>query len=311
MSCDGVKNQLPWYLYNELDEAERTAVEEHVEGCAACAARMEEERAFLATLNVRETLEPSPALVAESRHDLMRSIYRADRLPEAGAAAGGARIRSLREVWQSWRFLWQPAAALCLLMIGFLGGWRVREGRVPVRDSIDLQGASIANISGVNLDSAAGKVEISFDEMRRQTLSGRLEDRNIQQFLIYAARNYGNPGVRLETIDILKDRAADGEIRDTLLELVSTDTNAGVRLKALDSLKQYSQEGRVRQALIGVLTKDDNPGMRVQAIDLLMEAQDHNLVEVLQGVAQKEQNNYVRMRCRNALRELNASVETF
>ncbi len=50
---------------------------------------------------------------------------------------------------------------------------------------------------------------------------------------------------------------------------------------------------------------------RVQAIDLLMESQDRSLVGILQGVAQKENNNYVRMRCRKALQDMNASVETY
>ena len=154
-------------------------------------------------------------------------------------------------------------------------------------------------------------VQISFDEMRRQTLHGRVQDPEIEKMLIYAATSYGNPGVRLETIDILKERAGGRAVHNALLHLVGHDRNAGVRLKALDSLKQFGQDPGVRQALIRVLTSDDNPGMRVQAIDMLMTAHDRNLVGVLQGVAEKEQNNYVRMKCRNALQEMNASVETF
>ena len=38
MSCEQVRTQISWYLYNELNEIERTAVEDHVEACGACAA---------------------------------------------------------------------------------------------------------------------------------------------------------------------------------------------------------------------------------------------------------------------------------
>jgi hypothetical protein len=313
MNCDWVATRISWYLYNELGDAERSAVEEHLESCQACAGEMERERAFLAKVDARKTLEPSSALVAECRHDLMRSIYRAERLQRESGLSGEP-FRALREVWLSMRVWWQPAAASCLLALGFFGGWWLRDGgthAMPSMQSLNPSEASIANISAVSLEPQQGKVQISFDEIQRQTLHGSLEDPQIQKFLIYAARHYGNPGVRLDTIDILKDRGADKQVRDTLLDVVAHDDNAGVRLKALEGLKPYAGDAEVRSVLVGVLTKDGNPGMRVQAIDLLMQAQDRSLVGVLQGVAEKENNNYVRMRCQSALRDMNASTETF
>jgi len=310
MSCEEVKQQISWYLYNELDERERTAVEDHVESCPSCSEEVERERAFLARLSARRKLEPSPALLAESRHDLMRSIYRAERLMENGAATA-APARALRDMWFSMRIWWQPAAATLLVLAGFWGGWAVRRPAQVAGSPVIPGEASLANISSVNLDPQGGVVQISFDETRRQTLTGSVQDPKIRQFLIYAAKNYGNPGVRLDTVDILKDRAGDSQIRGALLDVVAKDGNAGVRLKALEALKPYAHDAEVRQSLIGVLTHDENPGMRVQAIDLLTEAQDRSLVGVLQGIAQKEENNYVRMRCQSALQEMNASVETF
>jgi hypothetical protein len=316
MSCEWVEKQISWYLYNELDERERAEVEEHIETCESCSARMERERAFLAKLDARDRLKPSPALLAESRHDLMRSIYRADRLHWEGREAASTRSTA-RQMWLSMRLWWQPVAATCLVAAGFFGGWSLRSTPQflstpqPAAASFSASDAAAGGISGVSLDLQGGKVQISFDETRRKSFSGSLEDPQIQKFLIFAAKNYGNPGVRLDTVDILKERAGDGEIRDTLLYLVANDANAGVRLKALEALKPYARDSGVRQALIGVLTNDDNPGMRVQAIDLLTEASDRSLVGILQGVAQREQNNYVRMRCQNVLQEMNASTETF
>ncbi len=307
MSCEQVRTQINWYLYNELNEPERTAVEDHVESCPTCAAELEKERAFLAQLRARPELEPSVALVAECRHDLMRSLYREERQRQQGAIVVFHPLEVWRRLW-SWMGL-QPVAALAVLAMGFLGGWYVRNGGTHPLNPGEAQ---IANISGVNLDpQGGGQVQISFDEVRRQTLSGKPQDPRIQNFLIFAAKSYGNPGVRLDTIEILKERASERDIRDTLLYVVDNDKNAGVRLKALEGLKQYAQDGEVRQALIRVLTNDDNPGMRVQAIDLLMVSHTNDLIGVLQDVAQKENNNYVRMRCQTALRDMNASVESF
>jgi len=308
MNCEQVRAQISWYLYHELAEPDRAAVEEHVEACPACGAEVERERAFLAQLSARPAVEPSSALLAECRQDLMRAIYRAERERHRGAIVVFHPLEAMQQLW-SWLGPWrQPAAALALVAVGFFGGWAVRNPGARVTSPAD---SMIASISGVNLDPQAGRVQISFDETRRQTLSGKLEDRRIQDFLIYAAKSYGNAGVRLDTVEILKDQAGQQDIRDTLLYMVEHDRNPGVRLKALEGLQRYGQDGAVRKALMRVLTNDDNPGMRVQAIDLLMVAHDHTLIRLLQEVAQKENNNYVRMRCQTALRDMNASVETF
>jgi 3-methyladenine DNA glycosylase AlkC len=56
---------------------------------------------------------------------------------------------------------------------------------------------------------------------------------------------------------------------------------------------------------------DVNPGVRIQAIDLLTAQRDESLVGVLQTVMQKEDNQYVRLKVRNALEDMRASVGTF
>jgi hypothetical protein len=157
----------------------------------------------------------------------------------------------------------------------------------------------------------AGRVQISLDETHRRVISGRLDDQNIQRLLLAAAREQDNPGVRVESVGLLKDHGGTGEIRSALLEAVAHDPNPGVRLKALDGLKRFSADGDVRRTLAQVLLKDQNSAIRIQVIDLLVANQDPSTVSVLQTLIGKEDNNYVRMRCRDALREMNASVGTF
>jgi HEAT repeat protein len=67
----------------------------------------------------------------------------------------------------------------------------------------------------------------------------------------------------------------------------------------------------VRRTLAQVLLKDQNAGVRIQVIDLLIARQDPATIGVLQTLIGKEDNGYVRMRCQNALRDMNASVGTF
>jgi hypothetical protein len=51
--------------------------------------------------------------------------------------------------------------------------------------------------------------------------------------------------------------------------------------------------------------------VRTQAIDLLIRQSGPDMVGVLQELVSREENNYVRLKCQKALREMNASVETF
>ena len=144
MSCERIREQFTWYLYNELGEPDRADLDEHLELCASCAVEMEKERALLARLQARPIAEPSGALLAECRHDLMRSIYREDRRSFEKPARPG-----IFGNWLTFRALWRPAAALCLVVMGFLGGWGLRGGARRTGQPVNLADASIAGISGV------------------------------------------------------------------------------------------------------------------------------------------------------------------
>ena len=157
----------------------------------------------------------------------------------------------------------------------------------------------------------SGKVQIAVDEVRRRVVSGDLEDPRIQQLLLSAVREESNPGVRVESIGVLKDSPDSAVVRQALIDAVSHDPNAGVRLKALEGLKQYASDARVRKALANVLLKDDNAGVRGQAIDLLTAHYDDSIVGVLQDVMQKEDDSYIRTRARNLLQVMKASIGTY
>jgi HEAT repeat protein len=158
---------------------------------------------------------------------------------------------------------------------------------------------------------ASGQVRIALDETRRRMVSGNLSDGNIERLMLAAARDEGNDGLRVDSIDILKNHAASADVRDALLTALRNDPNPGVRFKALDALKGMTSQPEVRKTLGYVLQNDQNPGVRIAAIDLLTERQDGDVVGVLQQLVTRDNNSYVRQRCERALQEMNASVGTF
>ena len=302
MTCESVKELADLYLYGELAGQEEDGIEQHLHGCAACQTALDRQRAVHRSLDALR-MAPPPNLLAECRQDLFRE--KQIRNPKS-------EIRNLFFEW--WRPLAvgvRPIGALALIALGFF------SSRLTLRDA-NLT-ANLASIAGEPISStirsvqpdASGHVQISLDETRRRVVTGSVNDGNIERLMLAAAKDAGNDGLRVESIEILKGHATSADVRDALLTALRNDPNPGVRFKALEGLKGIASQPEVRKTLTYVLQNDQNPGVRIQAIDLLTQRQDTALVGTLQQLVSKESNSYVRQRCERALEEMNASVGTF
>ena len=316
MNCEAVVNSIPLYFYGELAPETEERLEDHLHGCAACQLEMERQRSLAAALE-RSQVQPPASLLAECRHDLMRAVYREERAGPAAASSESDPWRLFREAFSGLlrpgiRFrhvnFAQPAAAMILVALGYFSA---RFTTPPAGAAAALSADAIVSAVRSVQPDTSGRVRIAVDETRRRTISGRLDDSNIQRLLLAGAREDSDPGVRVESVDILKTRGGSAEVRSALLEALTADPNPGVRLKALEGLRGLTGDSEVRKTLAHVLLKDTNPGVRIQVIDLLIAHKDASTVGVLQNLVRSEDNNYVRMRCKNALQEMNASVGTF
>lgn len=294
MNCDQVKESLSLYLYGELSHEQEEAVERHTFECASCAQALETERMMHGALDGTAEVPP-PALLASCRRELFDSLeqQRATARPPFGE-----RLR----MWFAMPGL-KPVAALGLLALGFVGGrW------APASQS---QAAPVATRVRFLEPDGAGNVNIVLEETRERRVSGQLSDDGIRRLVLAAAQDQADPGLRVESVDLLRRESSAGEVRRALMGALVSDPNPGVRLKALDGLRQHSADPEVQRALSQVLLRDDNAGLRTQAIDLLVEHRRKDMVGVLQRLMQREENDYVRLRTQRVLAEMNASVDAF
>jgi hypothetical protein len=306
MTCEEVRRSIPLVHYAETSFDEEEAVHAHLDGCPACRTEFDRQRAMHRMLDERE-LEVSPFLLRQSRDQL------AVRLASERAHAAQSWWAGLKSALQATTWapaIWKPAGALALLMLGFLAA------RTPIGSGLGLQTAGLVDPSNARVryvePGPSGKVQIVVDETRQRVISGELNDSRIQALLLSAAKDPSDPGLRVETVDILKNRTESDDVRSVLVAVLQHDTNAGVRMKALEGLKQYASQPDVRKALAQVLLTDDNPGLRTQAIDLLTQnSNQQHVIGVLQELMHKENNGYIRLRCEKALRQMKASVDTY
>jgi hypothetical protein len=305
MNCNEAVRQIPFYGYGEIAQETEERLEAHLAVCQDCQQELKRHRAFLDVLEQREGMAEG-ALLAGCRADLRRQL---------GAEAASPGIRghwswydSLRSFSRFHIPLRVPVGAMALVALGWFGARYTPEKFGGLRAG--LTQPMFSSVQSVE-PGASGKIQIAVDEVQRRVVSGSLADPRIQELLLSAVREESNPGVRVESIGALKNSVDSEEVRHALIDSVSHDPDAGVRLKALEGLKRYAGHAEVRKTLANVLLQDDNPRVRLQAIDLLTAHSDDSIVGVLQDVMQKEDDSYIRSRCRNLLQAMRASVGTY
>jgi len=304
-TCGAIRQQFSMLLYGELSFDEEERVESHLDGCEDCRAELAREKALHAAFDSAE-IEPAPALLRECREDL-RSRLLQESAPRA------------RSSW--WESLFpapwlRPAGAVALLAIGFLAARLTPLGSLG--GAYQAMGLGVPAVQRVRTvePAADGRVQIVLDETRQRVVSGGLDDSQIRNLLLAAAKDPSDPGLRAETVDILNQRAQSVEVRDVLIYALEHDQNAGVRLKAMEGLKPFARDPEVRGALSKVLLSDANPGLRTQAIDLLTGGSelsaDRQIVNTLQELMERgEPQDYVRERSRKVLERVKASAEMY
>ena len=304
MNCETVKNQLSLLLYGELSFDEEEQVEQHLSECAGCMAAMKRERVMHEALDETEAEAPA-ALLAQCRRELRSGLRR--QAERSGLDWTGLWLRWLTS--GSWM---RPAGAVALLAIGF---FTARLTSTDPNQSFAWQAGAQGGVTAARVKlvepGESGQVRITLEETRRRQVMGRVEDQDIQQLLLRAAQHGADPGLRGESLDLLRAKPESSEVKQVLEQALLSDPNPGVRMKALEALRPFTGEEQVRHVLAQVLLKDEHSGLRTQAIDLLVANKRRDMVGVLQELMQREDNDYIRLRSQRALREMNASVETF
>ena len=127
----------------------------------------------------------------------------------------------------------QPVGAVAMLAARVCGG--TDDARLDAGIMARGQRGGRARYFARSLCRAggSGRVQIVVDETRQQVVSGSLEDQAIQRLLLTAAKDPSDAGLRVESVDLLKNRPQSAEVRSALLYALQHDPNAG---RAAESL---------------------------------------------------------------------------
>jgi hypothetical protein len=306
MNCEWVKQNTVLYAYDELPDDARHELEQHVSRCASCAAELESLKKFRAELSQSPLPEPSARLLSASRMRLQEALE--------GTEQGKWYHRLIFDpaVWLN-QVRFAPALAAAIFILGFSGGIGATYKMVNQQTAGGNAGttppavqASISGIQSVVQQPGSNQVTVKYDTVVPQTRTGSLSDPNIQQLLLYAARNNFNAGVRMDSVNLLTQQPNDSHVREALIYALRYDSNTGVRLKALDGLSPYVKDDvQVRDAVLESLMSDGNPGVRIEALRLLQPCRaDSSVRIVLKRLAQKDENRYIRSQARTMISQM-------
>ena len=312
MKCDWVRQNILFYVYNELEDDARYEVEQHLARCPECATELKAARKFHATLSGMPVAEPTPNLLAASRMRLQEALETTQ--------PGGFWQRVIFEpgTWLR-QIRMAPALAAVIFIVGFGGGigatYNFLANRPPTSDiaindhpnpTPSVEASSVTGIRSVTQAPGSNQVSIKYDTVLTQEAQGSLNDQRIQQLLLFAARNNYNSGVRMDSVDLLTQSPDDSRVREALMYALQNDTNPGVRLKALDGLSSFvRQDPRVRDGVLRALISDTSSGVRLQALRLVEPMKtDSNVRSVLTRLSQTDENVSIRSQARAMLAQM-------
>jgi hypothetical protein len=322
--CAEFEEQIMLYAADELEGAEKDEFEEHLDNCTRCMGAIDAERK-LTEVAGRGRLEPSPALLASCRNRFEDSLDEMD-------------TRPLFKRWAEslfpahWMAMYPAASVAVLLLIGFSVGMAVpwhsqgRNTESPIRQSailpigLDSTALQSANVSGINWTPSENnqppQIVIQLNTQRPLTVQGTVNDSEVKRVLLYVLHNNRRfpPDVRINAVELLKERASDPEVERALSQAVLTDSNAAVRLKALEALTTAKPDDTSIETMLTALTKDANIGVRVEAINALRTASeqggllaDPQALNVLRETMQKDPNTYIRLQSAAAIQQAPAN----
>lgn len=317
------------YAAGELSEEARAAVESHVRDCDSCAAKLQAEidlrAAILKQEPVVEKLDRSDLLLARCRSELSETL-------EAAGATGPKQhwyqrllpgrwtgeLRRVLVVYPGW-------SAAALLLAGALGGTAVRtwysQTMLPLPGKPVMTVSAAPRLSDKELetmgiegirwmpqgDAGDPQVQVQLLSKKPMVVEGTPDDAEIRRVLTYVVEHGEkfDPGLRLDSLDVLRTRVSDPLVRAALCQAARNDSDAAVRLKALDALGGLGADPDVQQTMLGALASDDNSGVRIEAVNALMAALGNagmpamhvppQALEVLRDREQNDSNNYVRL----------------
>ena len=310
-------------LYDELSEQERALLDNHITMCDKCRNELEDLKKLHSTLAHYKPAEVQEPLLHDARRSLRLRIH-ADSTQDS--------LRS--KVKDALDKIFAPPLQIALggiavLALGILVGYFVFKAPLEksfvlhqtaaMSSAMETGESQIANVRFLDRNAQTGDVEFTFETVTPVRVRGNVNDEKLQRVLARALISDQNAGSRLRAVNMIgtqteqKQAGAPGldvEVRSALITVLLHDRNLGVRKEALQVLRNYLPDPVIVRAFLDVLANEKNTGLKISAINSLDLSKYENqpvnreILDMFKQKAQSDDNNYIRIRAKAALQEV-------
>lgn len=253
MNCEKLKQLLPDFLSDCLDETTRKQVDDHISGCEKCKIEVERFETTWAKLEQFPELEPGPEV--ENRFYTMLEAYKHGMAHNHAKLSWSNRLGELLEACWPRRPAYQFAIALLFLVSGLTAGRFMGTGQGPNNEMVEM----------------------------------KKEIQDMRQMVTLSLLNQSSAIERLQGLTMSSNvKNPDEEFLSLLVLTLNSDPNINVRLAAIDALRHFSNNEWARTELVRSLGRQTSPLVQVGLIDLMVELKEQNSLETLRTVANDE-----------------------
>lgn len=253
MNCKQISEHIIGYIDLNLDNQTANEIEKHISECENCQKEYKEMKKLSKNIQQKKEVKPDESL----RENFMQMLEDEKKLQ---LKESNTKVIQLRVPRKS--FIWQIAAAVVLLLIGFLSGYQLNS----------------SGSSEIILADQVTEMKNDVDEMKRMMVFNLLKNESASQRI--KAVNYSE--------ELTKP---DNKIINALINTLNSDKSTNVRLAAIYSLSRFKTNKTVINAFVETLNNQNDPMIQIVIINLLVEIQEVKAVDEFKDLLKKEDLN--------------------
>jgi Zn-finger nucleic acid-binding protein len=258
IDCEYYQDLMIDLIHQQVNEEERTKIEQHIAQCPDCQKVWAENQALLQQMATVQSPSPNPEM--RTRFYAMLGTYKNE--------VEAKKENSLGAFWQKIKaaFTYQPsynwAYSLVLLFSGLLMGYWLGK---PDNQDVAYQ-KQVETLSS------------QMQEMRQMMMLSMLENPTATE--------------RMKAVSYTEQlQQVDDKVIDALLTTLNYDENVNVRIVTLEALMPLANHPKVREGLIQSLVLQESPLVQVALADAMVRLQEKKSVKEFRRILRKNNLN--------------------
>lgn len=253
MKCKQISEHLIDYIDLKLDKQTFEIIDKHISECENCRKEYNELKDLFGDIKQKDEVQPDISL----KNNFMKMIEDEKRLQSRETKTKVIQLKIPDK-----KNIWQMAAAIALLLTGFLSGYQ-------------FQGTgSDKSVQAEQFTEMKNDV----DEMKRMMVFNLLKNESASQ--------------RIQAVNYSEEISSpDSKIIEALINTLNSDKSTNVRLAAVYSLARFKTNSKVKNAFVETLNKQDDPMIQIVIINMLVEMEEVKAVNELQELLKNKDLN--------------------